>query len=77
MSYQFLNKEKIENLAEIIDSDWLKFKPIKIGLRIQNFEKSKKYSIISEFNVFQRFLIYSNIVKFFADYGQPKTYSDH
>ena len=35
-------KNYIQNLADMIDSDWLKFKLSKIGLKLKKYEKSEK-----------------------------------
>jgi hypothetical protein len=52
----------IKHMSEIIDSDWLKFQPIKIGLKLRNFEKSKKNQNFWKILRSSQFFIFSKIV---------------
>ena len=56
-------------MAKIIDSDWLKFKTIQIGLNLKNFEKSDKIRNFYKMLRILQFLIFFKIVHCYEFFG--------
>ena len=61
----------MENLTEINDSDWFNFKPIKIGLRLQNLKHSI-FLLILRISHFLILLKIRHCAIFFPGYEHPR-----